>query len=242
MNSAYVNQLEEWLRSQANEANAGPMSTYMRNRFPFLGLKNPERVILTRSFLLEYGMPPDEELEQIVRELWLLPEREFQYTAMHLLEKRMKQSEPERIELLQWMITTKSWWDTVDLIAGKLVGGLFTRYPELIPVYTDIWIASEDLWLRRSAILFQLGYKRDTDQQLLFDYIRRCAGEDDFFIRKAIGWALREYSKTDKEAVIAFVAETKLSPLSVREALKWVQAKEGKAMKGLDIETETDST
>ncbi|UVI29988.1 DNA alkylation repair protein [Paenibacillus spongiae] len=229
MNSAYVNQLEEWLRSEANPENAGPMSAYMRNLFPFLGLKNPERVILTRSFLLEYGMPADDELERVVRELWLLPEREFHYTAMQLLEKRLKQSEPEWIELLQWMITEKSWWDTVDLIAGKLVGGLFTRYPELIPVYTDMWIASDNLWLRRSAILFQLHYKDNTDQELLFEYIRRCEGEEEFFIRKAIGWALREYSKTNKEAVIRFVSETELSPLSVREALKWVKAKEAKA-------------
>ncbi|KPV59960.1 DNA alkylation repair protein, partial [Paenibacillus sp. A3] len=105
---------------------------------------------------------------------------------------------------------------------GHSVGELFTRFPELIPVRTQRWMASDSMWLQRTALLFQLRYKKRTDAALLFDLIRQCAASKEFFIRKAIGWALREYSKTDEAAVRRFVAETALSPLSIREALKYV--------------------
>lgn len=102
------------------------------------------------------------------------------------------------------------------------MGDHLAKYPELIPRYTERWIASENLWLRRTAILYQLRYKERTDAGRLFRYIEKCKEENEFFIRKAIGWALREYSKTDESAVRAFVDKTPLSPLSVREALKFV--------------------
>ncbi|BBH23793.1 hypothetical protein Back11_51380 [Paenibacillus baekrokdamisoli] len=222
MSSSYAKQMEAWLRSHQNSETAGPMIAYMRNQFPFLGLKTPQRMAVTKQFVKEHGIPSGEDLEQAVRELWTMPEREFHYTAILLLEKRMKEALPSQVNLLEYIITTHSWWDTVDLIASHLVGDLFTRYPALIPVYTSKWILSDDLWLRRSAILFQLGYKGKTDTELLFSFIDQCKDENDFFIRKAIGWALREYSKTDAEAVRHFVAQTELSPLSVREALKRV--------------------
>ncbi|QYR22012.1 DNA alkylation repair protein [Paenibacillus sp. sptzw28] len=220
MNTTYAGRLEEWLRTHENAAAAEPMSAYMRNQFPFLGIKNPERAALTKQFIKGNGVPSGEELEEVALKLWALPEREFQYTAMQLLEKRLEEAAPSQAKLLEILITTKPWWDTVDLIAGHLVGSLFTRYPELVPAHAHRWIESDNLWLRRSALLFQLGYKGRTDRELLFSFIRRCAGEKDFFIRKAIGWALREYGKTDAEAVRQFVRETELSPLSVREALK----------------------
>ncbi|WP_343223684.1 DNA alkylation repair protein [Paenibacillus oenotherae] len=220
----YVAELEVWLRGHSDEDKAVAMAAYMRDQFPFLGIKSPERVEATRQFLKEKGTPELEELDAIVRALWKLPEREYQYTALLLMEKRLKKLDASWIGLLEMMITTASWWDTVDIIAGKLVGGLFGRYPELIPEYGDKWIASDNLWLRRSALLFQLGYKGKTDKDLLFGYIRQCADEEEFFIRKAIGWALREYAKTDEHAVRAFVKETPLSALSVREALKRIGA------------------
>jgi 3-methyladenine DNA glycosylase AlkD len=220
MSEAYAKQIERLLRSHANEDIAGPMIAYMRNQFPFLGIKMPERVALTKQFMKEYGVPTGEELNRAVRELWVLPEREFQYTALALLNRRTKEAAPSQVELLEYIITTGSWWDTVDYIASRLVGSLFTRYPELIAVYAQKWIHSDDLWLRRTAILFQLTYKERTDTELLYSSIRICADEQDFFIRKAIGWALREYSKTDADAVKRFAAETRLSPLSMREALK----------------------
>jgi 3-methyladenine DNA glycosylase AlkD len=225
MNNDYLKQLEALLRSHANPTVAGPMQSYMKDHFPFLGIKTPERSMLTNSFIKEHVVPHGDELDSIVRALWALPEREFHYTAMILLEKQRKKATKPQIELLEELICSKSLWDTVDLLAGHLVGNLFTLYPELIPIYIERWMESGHMWLQRTAILFQLGYKQRTDSRLLFDCIRRVADSKEFFIRKAIGWALREYSKTNEAAVRQFVADTALSPLSVREALRVVDKK-----------------
>ncbi|TJY43208.1 DNA alkylation repair protein [Cohnella pontilimi] len=239
-----VQELAEFLQAHGDEEQAVPMAAYMKNHFPFLGLKSPKRVELTRQFWKQQGLPPTEELAQVVRELWALPEREFQYIAVELLQRTAKQSEARDIVLLEELIVTKSWWDTVDALASHLVGGLFLRYPGLIPIYTKKWIRSDNMWLQRTALLFQLGYKERTDNRLLFDLIEVCRGSKEFFIRKAIGWALREYSKTDPEAVVRYVTNTELSPLSVREALKIVNRKQKLTERGLarELESRTMST
>jgi 3-methyladenine DNA glycosylase AlkD len=154
-----------------------------------------------------------------------MPQREYQYAALTILGKLRKNSPPERIDLLERLITSKSWWDTIDSIAANDVGVYFRIYPEYISSYTNRWIGSGDFWLRRSALLFQLKYKSQTNALLLFDYIGRLAQEKEFFIRKAIGWVLREYSKTDPAAVRDYVEQHPLSALSVKEALKWLQAR-----------------
>ncbi|AZN38643.1 DNA alkylation repair protein [Paenibacillus albus] len=219
----YCKDIEVLLRSHANVEAAEAMSAYMRGLFPFLGIRTTERATLTKQFMKVNGVPSGDALEEAVRELWAMPEREFHYTAMVLMEKRKKELRPDDIALLEFIITTNSWWDTVDLIASHLVGALFAKHPEMVQPYTEKWMnESDNLWLRRTAILFQLSYKANTDAALLFDMIRRTAREEDFFIRKAIGWALREYGKTDAEAVRQFVAETELSGLSKREALKHI--------------------
>ncbi|MFC4100494.1 DNA alkylation repair protein [Paenibacillus xanthanilyticus] len=223
----YTMLLVDRLSSHADPAAAAPMAAYMRDQFPFLGLKNPERVALTRAFLAEHGMPAgEEELLRVAEELWALPQREFQYTAMLLLEKRLKQAQPERMPLIERLITTKSWWDTVDMLAGKLAGSMFARDPALVGEYVPKWAESDNMWLNRSALLFQLHYKERTDRELLFALVRRFAGHENFFIRKAIGWALREYSKTDAASVSRLVAEVPLSSLSAREALKWLRGQD----------------
>jgi 3-methyladenine DNA glycosylase AlkD len=121
---------------------------------------------------------------------------------------------------LDWLLINKSWWDTVDTIASHLVGSHFQRHPEQIAVYTERWTLSDNLWLKRTALLFQLGYKKLTDVERLFTYISLCKDSEELFIRKAIGWALRGLSKTDPQVVIGFVQQQTLSPLSQREALK----------------------
>jgi len=118
------------------------------------------------------------------------------------------------------MICQKSWWDTVDLIATNLVGKLFQKFPELILYYITKWATSENLWLQRTTLLFQIKYKDKTDAALLFKLIESFAGHPDFFIRKAIGWALREYSRTDPQLVAEFVKNHQLSSLSTKEAVK----------------------
>lgn len=216
----YTAQMEQWLRSCRNPELARPMEAYLRNQFPFLGLPNPQRVQLTKQFWQMHGMPAEGEWRTAVNELWELPEREFQYTALALLEKHLKRAEPEDIDMMEKLVTSKSWWDTVDTLASNIVGPHCAKFPGLIPVYTERWIVSDHMWLRRTALLFQLKYKQRTDTDRLFRYIRACAGEREFFIRKAIGWALREYAKTDRDAVAQFVSTHELSPLSKREALK----------------------
>ncbi|WP_205516997.1 DNA alkylation repair protein [Paenibacillus sp. SYP-B3998] len=226
MSLPYTDKFEMWLREHHNASYAPSMEAYMRNQFPFLGIKNPERVALTKQFWKEHGFPKADEGVQIAQELWQLPEREFAYTAMMILVKLRKELEKSHLEVLEGFVVTKSWWDTVDIIADHLIGYYLQQFPELIPASVEKWLVSDNMWLQRTAILFQLKYKQKTDVPLLFDCIRRMADSKEFFIRKAIGWALREYSKTDAEAVRAFVATTELSPLSVREALKAIHRSE----------------
>jgi len=144
----------------------------------------------------------------------------MQYAGMEVLFRQRKKSSAESIGLLEWMITRKSWWDTVDYIAPNLVGNLFIAFPELRDETIENWMKSGNFWLQRSCLLFQLKYKANTDSGLLFNLCTRLAGEKEFFIRKAIGWSLREYAKTNPEAVKSFVDRTELSGLSKREALK----------------------
>ena len=141
---------------------------------------------------------------------------------MGLLGKFEKELPLEFTETLETLIVTKSWWDTVDSIATGTVATYFQRYPGVRGETLPRWRRSENFWLRRTCILFQLDYKKETDFPLLCDIIRENLGSKEFFINKAIGWALRQYSRTDAQAVRNFVAATPLHPLSAREALKWL--------------------
>lgn len=222
----YLHNLKALCERQARPDLAGPMKQYMRNRFEFLGIKSPAQKALIKQFVAENGLPDLAQIESMVRELWSWPEREYQYIALTLLGRRQKQLTPNVVSLLEYLITTKSWWDTVDSIASHNVGNLFVGYPDRQDPVIDSWRGSDNIWLRRTTLLFQLGYKTQTDEALLFSLIEQNRESKEFFIQKAIGWALREYSKTAPEAVQAFVAEASLAPLSQREALKWLKTKE----------------
>ncbi len=219
----YITLLVELFRQNANATNAKPMAKYMKNLFPYLGIKTPERRELLKQYYKEKGKPEITELKQISQELWELPEREFQYCAVGMLQLYKNKVDASFIELYEQLITTKSWWDTVDGIATNLVGSLFKKYPEMIKPHIEKWQASDNMWLLRTALLFQLNYKADTNVELMFDIIRRNLGSKEFFINKAIGWILRQYSKTDAKVVIDFVEKTDLASLSEREALKWMR-------------------
>lgn len=224
MNSKeYLNQLVVLFRKHKNSANAEPMKKYMRNQFDFLGLKTPERNQLLKDFMKEYGKPEMEQLEEIVRGLWTQPEREFQNVAMGLLDVSKKKLTLLHLDLLEELVVTKSWWDTVDYLAINPIGRVLEGNEQVIEKYIKDWMNSPNIWLNRTAILFQLKYKEKTDEALLYDIIKRFASSDEFFIQKAIGWALREYSKTNPQSVIDFIAHTKLSSLSKREGLKVVK-------------------
>jgi 3-methyladenine DNA glycosylase AlkD len=221
--STYVEALQSLLAQHANPAEAVPMSKYMRDQFPYLGIKTPARRALLKEFIAAYGLPQPTDLETILRELWALPEREYQYCAFAFLDRLIQKQPPEFVSVLEYLIVTKSWWDTVDSVAGGSVAIHFQRYPQMRETAVAAWRLSDNFWLRRTTLLFQLPYKTQTDADLLFSLIRENLDSDEFFIQKAIGWALREYSKTNAEAVVEFIAATPLAPLSAREGLKWLR-------------------
>ena len=219
----YIEPLVKTFNANTNPVNAEPMAKYMKNLFPYLGIKTPLRKELFRSFIKENGLPNLSELKQIVLDLWDLPEREFQYVAIGILKKFTKKWEENYIDLFEQLIITKSWWDSVDGIASWMVGEHFKRFPHLRDKYIDKWMKSGNMWLQRTCLLFQLGYKDETDEMLMGSIIMSLNGSKEFFINKAIGWILREYSKTDAQAVINFVENNDLSNLSKREAFKWLR-------------------
>ena len=221
----YVRSLKILFEANANPVNAAPMKKYMRDQFEYLGIKSPQVKSMFSGYIKQNSLPPVEDLSTIVRELWNLPQREFQYLAINLLDKMENKLPEDLIVTLEYLITHKSWWDTVDLIAGHSVGMMFKRYPKVKTQYLKKWRKSENIWLRRTTLLFQLGYKKETDFDLLCELIRENLGSDEFFINKAIGWALRQYAWTTPGAVKKFVKATKeLSPLSRKEALKNIGA------------------
>jgi 3-methyladenine DNA glycosylase AlkD len=157
-----------------------------------------------------------------VNQCWDLPEREYQYLAQDYLIDLKKNLQKNDLEKIQELIIKKSWWDTVDAIAAKLVGDLCYRFPELIDQYIMKWAWSDNIWLIRSAILFQLKYKEHTNCEVLETVILKNSNAKEFFINKAIGWALREYSKTNPQWVKSFIDNNPLHPLSVREGRKYL--------------------
>ncbi|MBI9036241.1 MAG: DNA alkylation repair protein [Bacteroidales bacterium] len=224
--NAYVQEIVNSFEPYSNSENAIPMANYMKNISEFLGIKAPQRKEMKKQFIKRYGWPPEEILEESIRQLWELPYREYQYFAMEILDKFAKNAPKERIVLYEFLILNKSWWDTIDYIAPHLLGSYFKIYPEQIHSFTSKWINSENIWLQRSAILFQLKYKKDTHLELLYSIIERLMGSKEFFINKAIGWILREYSKINPNEIQTYVdTHPELSNLSKREALKVIERK-----------------
>jgi 3-methyladenine DNA glycosylase AlkD len=218
----YVTSLKTLFEQNANPAQAAPMKKYMRDQFEYLGIKTPQNLALQKEFFAQQGYPSLPDLEPILRDLWLLPQREFQYVAVGFLGKFNKGIPAKFIKTIEYMLVTKPWWDTVDSLAGGTVGVHFKRYPDVREKYLAKWRASDNFWLRRTTILFQLGYKKETDFDLLCEIIRENLDSKEFFINKAIGWSLRQYARIDPKAVTKFVKSTPLNPLSRREAMKHI--------------------
>jgi 3-methyladenine DNA glycosylase AlkD len=200
---------------------AAAMTAYMRGQFPFLGLPAPRLRALSRTVLSGLPAPTPADLRVIAPACWERPEREFQYFACDYLRAHVAVADAEFLTVARCLITTKPWWDTVDALATRFVGDLVRRHPALV-TEMDAWSAADDMWLVRTAILHQLHYGTATDTARLFGYCTAQAGHRDFFVRKAIGWALRHYARTDPDAVRHYLADhgDRLSPLSVREASK----------------------
>ena len=219
----YFAPLLKMMQEKRNPAEAAAMKKYMRNKFEFFGLKQKPRREICKQFINTYGLPPFDQLDEYIRFLWEQDERELQHFAMELVTRFLKQINRDFLPLLEFMITHKSWWDTVDYIAAWHAGKYFKNFPDEINPVTRKWMDSENIWLQRSALLFQLKYKSETDFELMKMYIEELKGSKEFFIRKAIGWVLREYSKTNPEVVVAYVKDAEISNFSKTEALKWLK-------------------
>lgn len=209
------------LRAVADPDKAPKMAAYMKDRFTFLGVTSPIRKAAQKPFLASAPNAHPDDVLNVADLCWEQDEREFQYVGSDLLRARAKTFRSADLSRLHALIINKSWWDTVDALAAHPVGTLVSRFPELADTM-DIWIDDEDIWVARTAILHQLRYKDALDQERLFSYVEKRAADTEFFIRKALGWALRDYGRVAPDAVRNFVAkhEDELSGLTRREALK----------------------
>ena len=217
-----ITYLEKAFFRANNPSNATQMSAYMRNKFPFLGIKKPDRAALQKEIFSRYVVNSEGELIALLCSLWDKSEREYQMAACDLAYRYRKLWTPKFLETIDQLIRTKSWWDSVDTLSSKILGALIKQFPEL-QVHMDIWIQDQNMWIRRAALIHQLSFKKETDDQRLFSYCSATLHEKEFFIRKAIGWALRQHSRTDPQAVRNYliINEKSLSPLSYKEASKY---------------------
>ena len=208
------------LQNLANADDARAMKAYMRGRFEFLGVKTPARRKAAKAFFKKHGGADIDW--RFVRQAWEHPFREMQYAALDYLETRKNLLRPGDLPQLKKLAQSKSWWDTIDFL-DRLAGGIIAGFPETRPVILQ-WSRDEDIWLRRLAIDNQLLRKDQTDQHLLEQILVNNLNQTEFFINKAIGWALRDYSKTNPEWVKNFIRQHhgKMAPLSIREASKYL--------------------
>jgi len=210
------------LAAVANPDDAGPMAAYMKTDMPFWGVKKPAREQVFRGVKKGFAPRDRRELEAGIEALWALPHREEKYMALSYGRRFHTLLTPDSLPLLERLVREGAWWDFVDDVAGNLLGSLWRRFPDTIAPQMDLWVDDGDLWIRRSAIIGQLKSKGATDADRLFGYCRLRLHEKEFFIRKAIGWALRQYSYTAPDDVIAFLLahRDELSGLSFREGAK----------------------
>lgn len=224
MISEYIENLTRAFENQRKESIAQQQKAYLKGQFEFYGLKTPLRREIQKPFLQREYLPSKAEALKITMELWQKPEREFHYFGQELMMKYKNKLEVDDLKFIEYMITHNSWWDTVDMIASHLVGAYFKKFPEKKHELMLKWSTSDNMWIRRTSIIFQLKYKDLTDAKLLSTVIENNLGSKEFFINKAIGWALRTYSATNPDWVEDFVNNhPALANLSRKEALRSIK-------------------
>lgn len=194
------------------------MSRYMRNQFKFLGVKSP----LRKEIQNRYFRGMNEFDREFVKRLYLGEYREFKYVSIDYMIRNKHHLKRDDILLIKHMIVSEPWWDTVDLISSNLVGYICIKYPHIVGEHLKYWIDDSNIWLNRASIIFQLRYRDNTNTEFLKQSIEGNMHKQDFFIQKAIGWSLREYSKSNDKWVINFVHNHSLSNLARREAMKFL--------------------
>ena len=215
-----VEELLENLKAVAKPDDAVAMKAYMKNKFEFLGVKTPVRRKLAKAF---FKQQTDSVIDWVfINESWDNPYRELQYAALDYLEIRKKLLTPSDLPRLKKLAQTKSWWDTIDFL-DRLVGSIIARFPETKGIIL-VWSRDEDIWLRRLATDHQLLRKEETDTELLEKILVNNLGQTEFFINKAIGWALRDCSKTNPDWVRDFIErhQAEMAALSIREGSKYL--------------------
>lgn len=223
----WTKSIQQALQLIGNDGDAKQMQAYMRDQFSFFGIKSTTRRDAVKLLFTKEQRPTIGELSNVVNELWALPEREYQMVAIDLLIKNKRQLTDDMLPDIERWITQKSWWDTVDMLATHIIGQLYQSSPDTTLQYIEKWQNADNIWLRRTTILYQLKFKAKTDEIKLFSIIKKNQHDTEFFIQKAIGWALREYSKTNSQTVIDFIASNNITGLAKREGLKWILKHEG---------------
>lgn len=221
---AVVTLVKESLTAIANPDKAREMQAYMKTEMPFYGVQKAGRAPIIRRIREEFRPHDRDEYEALVLALWNLPHREEKYLAQGVATSFPEFIVPDSLPLYEMFIVDGAWWDFVDETATHTIRELVLEFPEEVWPIVDRWNDAEDMWLRRASIICQIGAKERTDRDRLFAFCAARMHEVEFFIRKAIGWALREYAKTDPDAVARFVLEHRemLSGLSYREATKHI--------------------
>lgn len=215
-----IKQLTQELPSLGDHKRALGAQAYMKDMAPFLGVMTPDRRALVKSILSKLPVPTSDEIAETVRALWKLEEREYQYAGNDLLAKyNMRLDKKFLADHCEYLISHKSWWDTVDGLGSAVVSPLTMKYPAKSLMRK--WNKSSDIWLVRASIQHQRGRKYETDIDLLFELCAPHVADKEFFIAKAIGWALRDLSRIDNREVIRFLSEhPDLNSVAVREAKK----------------------
>ncbi|WP_026724996.1 DNA alkylation repair protein [Flavobacterium sasangense] len=217
----FCSDLEADFRKASNSELAIPMENYMKNNFTYFGIKTEKRRAIFKSNYEQNKSEVKSNFRAIAWELFQMKEREFHQTAIDLLLKEFKKKYVlEDIQLIEKLIITNFWWDSVDTIAKYILGGYLLQFPSETLNVVERFSNSENMWLNRSAILFQLSYKEKTNFEILKSECEKHKDSNEFFIQKAIGWALRDYSRFNPKGVEAYVNSTNLKPLSRREALR----------------------
>ena len=206
----------------ADSNRALPMRAYMKNIYAFYGISSPDRKQLCNNILAQFPKTFLSDWQIIVKDLMKKGKREAMYAAIDIAQKAHKHWDLKAIDTLLELALHHSWWDTIDAIA-PLIGIYFEKYPDKRNSLIEEWMHSGNFWLQRLCLLFQKRYKSNTDKELLFSLCLRLAKEKEFFIRKGMGWALREYSYVNPKDVKQFVLSSPLSPLTKKEALKVIE-------------------
>jgi 3-methyladenine DNA glycosylase AlkD len=222
---AALDLVQKRLRDVANPEKAAAMQSYMKTDMPFYGVQKAERTRILRQLEADHRPSDRDQHEALVLALWELPHREEKYLAQAVAGAFPQFIVPESFPIYDRFVVEGAWWDFVDETATHLIRHLVLEFGDGTWPLIDVWNEDEDMWRRRASIICQVGAKERTDADRLLRYCDARAHETEFFIRKAIGWALRDYAYTDPEAVAVFVTRhrDRLSGLSYREATKHIR-------------------